>query len=164
MKAAALSSTSSSERVGASGRGTAQGAAAWVSERVRLALLRLATLIGAASLLLQLAGTPTPSRVLGLIGMPLPVVVAVVAFFELRRIPVDWRPLIWRAIRITPALRITRVCVLLSVLVVLAWSVSVRFTTPGLYPLVGSTCCAAVGLASGAVAGRARTDARREGG
>jgi uncharacterized membrane protein YesL len=158
---AAVSSTSSPERVGVSGRGTVQGAATWVSERVRLALLRLATLVGAAALLLQLAGTPTPSRVLGLIGMALPVVAAVAAFLELRRIPVAWRPLIWRAIRVAPALRITRACVVLSVLVVLAWSISVRFTTPGLYPLVGSSCCAAVGLASGAVTGRARSDPRR---
>jgi hypothetical protein len=161
---AAVSSESVSERVGISGRGTAEGAQPWVTEQVRLALLKLAALAGGASLLLQLAGTPAPSRVLGVIGMAVPLVVAVAAVALLRRIPVRWRPLIWRGLRATPALRVTRACILLCVLVALAWSITVRFTSPGMFPLVGSTCCAAVGLASGAVGGAARTDARRESG
>jgi hypothetical protein len=159
---AAVPSVSVPERIGVSGRGTAQRAQEWVTEQVRQALLRLAALAGAASLLLQLAGTPKPSRVLGAIGLALPVLLGVAAFAQLRRIPLRWRPLIWRAIRATPGLRVTRACILLAVLVALAWSISLRFTIPGPFPLVGSTCCAAVGLASGAVAGRARTNAQRE--
>jgi uncharacterized membrane protein YesL len=159
----AVFSAGVSERVSRPERGTAEGAQEWVAEQVRLALLKLAALAGAASLLLQLAGTPRPSRMLGVIGMALPVVVAVASLMQLRRIPVRWRPLVWRAIRAVPALRVARACVVVCVLVELAWSVSLRVTTPGLFPLVGSACCAAVGLAAGAVAGRARVKARQEG-